>query len=341
MAGTVDERFMRRALQLAACGAGHVSPNPMVGAVIVADGRIIGEGYHRRYGAPHAEVNAVGSVKDCDRPLLRKATMYVTLEPCSHYGKTPPCADLIIREGIPRIVIGSRDPFPQVSGKGIDKLRAAGCDVSVGLLREECEWLNRRFMTAHRLHRPFIELKWAQTADGFIALCGDAGVFSPMQISDSLTAVWMHRDRSMADAVMAGTNTVLVDNPRLTLRLFPGRDPLRVIPDRNGRIPQEYNIFADSNVLIIRNGESLHETMRTLYEDNGVTSIIVEGGAALLKSFLEAGLWDEVRIETSPFCAGAGLEAPAVPKNSIPAEDIMVRGHRIVRFVRSNKQTLL
>lgn len=332
MEESTDEKYMRRALQLAACGAGHVSPNPMVGAVIVADGRIIGEGFHRRFGGPHAEVNAVNSVKDTDRHLLHSATIYVTLEPCSHYGKTPPCADLLIREGIPRIVIGSPDPFPEVSGRGVKKLRDAGRDVTVGLMREECDRLNRRFITAHTHRRPFVELKWAQTADGFIAASKAGGGSRPIRISTPLSMLWMHCDRSMADAIMVGTNTVLVDNPHFRLRFYPGRNPLRIIPDRHGRIPADFNIFADPDVLILKDDAPLSDMLRTLYEKHGITSLIVEGGARMLHSFIEEGLYDEIRVETAPFRIGHGLPAPGVPDNCLPEDSFSCGRNRIVRY---------
>lgn len=281
---------MRRALQLARLGEGLVSPNPMVGAVIVADdGRIIGEGYHHRYGGPHAEVCAVNSVRDEDRPLLKDSTIYVTLEPCSHYGKTPPCAKLIIDTGIPRVVVGSPDPFPAVSGRGIRMLREAGVEVVENFLREECDALNVRFITTHRLGRPWIQLKWAQSADGFMAGIGDDGKPYPVKFSTPVSSVWMHRRRSLVDAIMVGSNTMEIDHPQLNCRLWPGKPPRIVKPSHN-----------------------LPALMKQLYKE-GVTSLMVEGGPTLLQSFIDIGLYDDIKVEISDIKLGNGLPAPAIP----------------------------
>lgn len=287
----IDERYMWRALQLARLGEGLVSPNPMVGAVIAAaDGTVIGEGYHHRYGGPHAEVCAVASVSDEDRPLLSDSTIYVTLEPCAHYGKTPPCAKLIIDSGIPRVAVGSADPFPQVSGKGIRMLREAGVEVAEDVLRTECDRLNVRFLTAHRLGRPWIQLKWAQSADGYMAGIDKNGRPFPVRFSTPVTTVWMHRRRSMADAIMVGRNTLEIDRPRLDCRHWPGDAPRRVEARHD-----------------------LERQMRDLYEE-GVTSLMVEGGPTLLQSFIDLGLYDDIRIETSAKRLGKGLPAPLLPK---------------------------
>lgn len=283
----IDTKFMQRALQLAALGEGLVSPNPMVGAVIVAaDGRIIGEGYHHHYGGPHAEVCAISSVRDTDRHLLKESTMYVILEPCSHYGKTPPCAKLIIETGIPRVAVGSADPFPEVSGRGIRMLREAGVEVVEDVMRKECDALNVRFLTAHRLGRPWIQLKWAQSSDGFMAGIGEDGRPYPVKFSTPVSSVWMHRRRSMADAIMVGKNTLEIDRPRLDCRHWPGRTPLRVEPRHD-----------------------LEQQMKELY-NQGVTSLMVEGGPTLLQSFIDEGLYDDVRIETAPFTLKSGLKGP-------------------------------
>lgn len=287
----INIKFMKRALQLARLGEGLVSPNPMVGAVIVAaDGRIIGEGYHHRYGGPHAEVCAIKSVKEADRHLLADSTIYVTLEPCSHYGKTPPCAKLIIDTGIPRVVVGSADPFPEVSGRGIRMLREAGVEVTENVLREECDALNVRFLTAHRLKRPWIQLKWAQSADGFMAGVDKDGKPYPVQLSTPMSAVWMHRRRSMVDAIMVGKNTLEIDHPRLDCRHWPGRPPKRVEPRHD-----------------------LQEQMQELYKE-GITSLMVEGGPTLLRSFIDLGLYDDLRIEISEKKLGEGLPAPKINK---------------------------
>lgn len=285
-----DLKHMRRALQLARLGEGLVSPNPMVGAVVVAaDGRIIGEGYHHRFGGPHAEVCAIGSVSDADRHLLPEATIYVTLEPCSHYGKTPPCSRLIIESGLRRVVVGSADPFPEVSGRGIRMLREAGVEVVEDVMRRECDELNVRFLTAHRLRRPWIQLKWAQSADGFMAGIGADGNPYPVKFSTPVSSVWMHRRRSMADAIMVGSRTLAIDRPRLDCRLWPGKAPRRVEPRHD-----------------------LAEQMHELYAE-GVTSLMVEGGPTLLQSFIDLGLYDDLRIEVSPLTLGSGLPAPALP----------------------------
>ncbi|MDE6288774.1 MAG: bifunctional diaminohydroxyphosphoribosylaminopyrimidine deaminase/5-amino-6-(5-phosphoribosylamino)uracil reductase RibD, partial [Muribaculaceae bacterium] len=222
-----DRKYMERALELAGHGRGYTSPNPMVGAVITApDGRIIGEGYHRRCGEGHAEVNAIASVKDADRELLKQSTMYVTLEPCSHYGKTPPCAKLIIDTGIPRVVVGAADPFKEVAGRGIAMLRAAGVDVTEGVMAEESRSLNARFITAHEQQRPWVTLKWARSADGY--LDSDRPDGTPEKFSTALTSVIVHRTRSLHDAILAGSGTALADRPRLDCRLWPGRNPLPI-----------------------------------------------------------------------------------------------------------------
>ena len=239
----IDEKYMRRALELARHGELDASPNPMVGAVIVApDGRIIGEGWHRRHGEGHAEVNAVASV--ADPSMLRDATMYVTLEPCSHYGKTPPCASLIIEKGIPRVVVGCLDPFEKVSGRGVNMLREAGVEVVTGCMEAECVALNRKFMTAHRLRRPYITLKWAESADGYI----DGHISTPV------TSMLVHKLRATHDAILVGSGTVLADRPRLDTRYFVGRSPLRVILDRRGRTGEE----SGDNTLVLNGGGPHH-----------------------------------------------------------------------------------
>ena len=228
-----EEKYMRRCIELAKNGLCNVAPNPMVGAVIVCDGRIIGEGYHIRCGEAHAEVNAIRSVKD--KSLLSRSTIYVSLEPCSHYGKTPPCADLIIEEKIPRIVIGCQDPFSQVAGRGIQKLRNAGREVTVGVLEKECKHLIRRFITFNTLHRPFITLKWAESADHFIDVERTDG--NPVILSSPLTSMLVHKKRAEADAIMVGRRTALLDNPSLTVRHWVGRSPVRVVLDRTLKLP--------------------------------------------------------------------------------------------------------
>ena len=284
---TDDERYMHRCIQLARNGQQNAKPNPMVGAVIVADGRIIGEGYHVRCGEGHAEVNAFASVTPEDEPLLKEATIYVSLEPCSHYGKTPPCADLIVRKGMRRVVVGCIDEFAQVQGRGIQKLRDAGIEVTVGVLEGACKALNRRFFTFHRLARPYIMLKWAQTANGFI---DDHG--KPVAISSPFTKMLSHKLRAEEDAILVGRVTDEREHPQLTVREWHGQDPKRLVVDRNHPL----------------NLESLHA--------HNVQSLIVEGGAKTLQSFLIQDLWDEIRVETNlALTVGGGTRAPHLPAN--------------------------
>ena len=321
-----EEKYMRRCIELAKNGLCNVAPNPMVGAVIVCDGRIIGEGYHIRCGEAHAEVNAIRSVKD--KSLLSRSTIYVSLEPCSHYGKTPPCADLIIEKQIPRIVIGCQDPFSQVAGRGIQKLRDAGREVTVGVLEKECRYLIRRFITFNTLHRPFITLKWAESADHFIDVERTDG--NPVVLSSPLTSMLVHKKRAETDAIMVGRRTALLDNPSLTVRHWAGQSPVRVVLDRTLKLPAGSHLLdgmvrtlvftaaeveSRPNVEYVRidfEQEVLPQVLQYLYEQN-LNSLMVEGGAGLLESFLDAGLWDEAWVETAPAVLGAGVKAPAVP----------------------------
>ena len=289
---------MRRCLQLAANGIQGALPNPMVGAVICLppkpglagreDWRIIGEGYHVRCGEGHAEVNAFASVRPEDEPLLNEATIYVSLEPCAHYGKTPPCADLIIKKGVRRVVVGCIDPFAEVQGRGIKKLRDAGMEVTVGVLEEECRWLNRRFFTYHSKHRPYIILKWAQTANGFIDDHGHA-----LQISNEQTQMLSHKLRAEEDAILVGHTTELREHPQLTVRHWHGPNPQRIVLTHDRPLPQ---------------------LMDDLYQ-HGIQSLIVEGGRQTHESFINAGLWDEIRVETAPVTVTDGTRAPQLPAN--------------------------
>ena len=259
----------------------------MVGAVIVAaDGRIIGEGYHVRCGESHAEVNAYASVSPINEPLLKEATLYVSLEPCSHYGKTPPCADLIVSRPVRRVVVGCIDEFAKVRGRGIQKLRDAGIDVTIGVLEDECRWLNRRFFTFHRLHRPYIILKWAQTVNGFIDDHGQA-----LQISSPFTAMLSHKLRAEEDAILVGHTTDIREHPQLTVRHWHGPDPQRLVLTRQ---------------------RSLAQLIEDLYQHN-IQSLIVEGGRQTHEAFIAAGLWDEVRVETAPMTVTEGTRAPQLP----------------------------
>ena len=282
-----DEKYMRRCLQLARGGMQNARPNPMVGAVIVAQGRVIGEGYHVRCGEGHAEVNAFASVKAADEALLAESTIYVSLEPCSHYGKTPPCADLIIKKGVRRVVVGCIDEFAQVQGRGIRKLQEAGIDVRVGVLEAECRELNRRFMTYHRLQRPYIILKWAQTANGFIDNQGQA-----LAISTPFTQMLSHKLRAEEDAILVGRVTNEREHPLLNVREWWGPNPKRLVVDRQHPLQ-----------------------LQTLHAHH-IQSLIVEGGAKTLQSFLEQDLWDEIRVETALLkTVAGGTPAPQLPAN--------------------------
>lgn len=277
-----DERYMRRCIQLAQNGRQNAQPNPMVGAVIVApDGRIVGEGYHVRCGEGHAEVNAFASVKPADEALLHECTLYVSLEPCAHYGKTPPCADLIVKKGVHRCVVGCVDPFAKVQGRGIQKLRDAGIRVTVGVLEEECRQLNRRFLTFHSLHRPFITLKWAKSPDGFV----------DGQISNHYTQMLCHRRRAEHQAILVGRKTWEKDQPGLNVREWYGPDP-RIL------------------VLSHQNGSLADQLAR--WTEKGVQSLLVEGGPATTQSFIDAGLWDEAYEEIGSTPLGGHVAAPVL-----------------------------
>ena len=292
MAMTTDNKdimYMHRCLQLAEYGRYGAKPNPMVGAVIVAGDRIIGEGYHERCGQGHAEVNAFASVSPSDEKLLPAATMYVSLEPCAHYGKTPPCARLIIEKGIKNVVVGCVDSFSKVSGKGIAMMREAGINVKVGILAEECRWLNRRFFTFNERKRPYITLKWAQTVNGFIDNEGTS-----LSISTTFTRQLVHKLRAENDAILVGRTTYLRDHPKLDVRHWTGESPYSYILSHCNTID---NIINDC------------------YENNR-QSLLVEGGLATLNSFIDADLWDEIRVETAPFTVANGTEAPRIPSSA-------------------------
>ncbi len=284
----IDEKYMRRCLQLAACGRNEARPNPMVGAVIVADDRIIGEGYHVRCGEGHAEVNAFASVSAADEALLPEATIYVSLEPCSHYGKTPPCADLIISKGVRRVVVGCVDSFASVKGRGIERIRAAGIEVATGILEEECRWLNRRFFTYHEKGRPYIILKWAQTADGFLDDHGHA-----VAISTPFTQMLVHKLRAEEDAIVVGRVTDEREHPQLTVRHWSGRNPVR---------------------FVLSHTFPIEKLMEECYHQQ-LQSLIVEGGRQTLLSFLERGLYDEIRVEYGAISVGDGTPALSLPRN--------------------------
>lgn len=342
-----DEKYMHRALQLAKLGNGNTSPNPMVGAVIVCDDKIIGEGYHKKCGGPHAEVNAIASVKN--KELLKRSTIYVTLEPCSHYGKTPPCANLIIENKIPNVVIGTLDPFEKVSGRGVKMLVESGINVRSGIFEKECKEINYKFIRAHKLRRPYILLKWAQTANGYIG--GKNGDdTSTLYISNPETKMHVHKERSLYDAIMVGSGTVLTDNPSLTVRDYEGRDPLRVVLCSNNILPQNLNIFnkevptlifSTKNVqdnknaeyfLLKDNEDIISQILSELYRRN-ITSLMVEGGAMLLNSFISSDQWDEARIEVSKQIVTDGVPAPHV---NGALTNVEKHGENLIyRFIRS------
>lgn len=316
---------MLRCLQLAKLGSGNVMPNPMVGALLVYNETIIGEGYHQKYGEAHAEVNCINSVSENDRVLIPQSTMYVSLEPCAHFGKTPPCADLIIQKKIPRVVIGCRDIYKDVSGKGIQKLQNAGVQVITGVLKEECTNLNKRFFTFYNKQRPYIILKWAESFDGNIG----AKDFSRVFISNEFTNHLVHQWRSEEAAILVGTNTALHDNPLLNNRYWIGKTPTRVIIDMSLRLPLSLNIFNKGERTIIFNTKKSAEEKNLIYykidEDNvlqgainalyklGIQSVLVEGGGRLLQSFIDAKLWDEVRIiKNESVIIENGIPAPVL-----------------------------
>jgi len=324
-----DELYMRRCLDLAALGRGAVSPNPMVGAMIVHHDQIIGEGYHQKYGGPHAEVNAVNNVLarfDNAEELLRQSTIYVSLEPCAHYGKTPPCADLIIKHRIPKVVVGCRDPFDQVNGKGIEKLLAAGIEVRVGVLEQECRALNCRFFTRVQHRRPYIILKWAQTADGFFAPDDNRQFW----ITGTESRKLVHRWRTEEDAVLVGKHTAAIDNPQLNVRYAQGRNPKRVVIDRRLELDAALHLFDQSVETLIFNELKTDQVGKNKYislEDfdnyvpqyimyqlylQDIQSVIIEGGARTLASFIDAKLWDEARIFTGEAGLSKGIPAPQI-----------------------------
>lgn len=332
---TSHESYMYRCLELAARGAGYVAPNPMVGAVLVHQGRIIGEGWHHKYGEAHAEVNCINdAIANGLEALIPDSVLYVSLEPCVHFGKTPPCADLIIKLQIPRVVIGCRDPFKEVDGRGIEKLKAAGIETITGILEEQCREINKRFFVFHTQHRPYVILKWAQTSDGIIGYRD-----SRLLISNEYSNKLVHRWRSEEASILVGTKTALADNPALTNRLWPGPSPVRLVIDTDLKLPGDLRIFSEPGPVVIFNsikhsyngdglnlmkekGGSVHykidrekdlipQLLDALYTLN-LQSIIIEGGARLLQSFIDANAWDEARVIVS----ASNVEDQ---RNSIPA----------------------
>jgi diaminohydroxyphosphoribosylaminopyrimidine deaminase/5-amino-6-(5-phosphoribosylamino)uracil reductase len=336
---------MHRCLELARLGAGHVAPNPMVGSVLVHEGRIIGEGYHQLYGQAHAEVNCIASVKEEDRTLIPQSTIYVSLEPCAHFGKTPPCADLVIRQRIPRVVVGCRDPFPQVDGKGIEKMRAAGISVEVGILEKECIELNRRFFVSNTQHRPYIVLKWAQSLNGKIGgsdklqAASYKGEGKRVFISNEYTNRLVHKWRSEEAAILVGTNTALLDDPALTVRLWKGQNPIRLVIDRELRLPASLRLFDGEVRTVVFNllrheqqgnlqyyqlaeDSSLVHQLVTALHQLRIQSVLIEGGAALLQSFIDEGYWDEARIITNETLQlSGGVASPVLTDDRLTGQE--------------------
>lgn len=326
-----EEKFMRRCFQLATKGAGYTDPNPMVGAVIVHKNKIIGEGWHRRYGEAHAEVNAINTVKNLD--LFIDSTLYVSLEPCSHFGKTPPCAALIIEKKIPRVVIAMKDPNPKVSGRGIGMLRDAGVEVEVGVLHDEAEELNRMFVVNQKYNRPYVILKWAQSADGFIDRIrgfNDKDI-PPVQLSNEITQSVVHKFRTRVNGIMVGTHTAMKDQPRLTARKWFGKNPTRIVLDRSAKLSAANSIFDNlANVVVFTesceypikkphvaieeidfNEQLLLNMLKKLYK-RGIFSLLVEGGSILLSDFIGKNIWDESVIETTTKRIKNGVKSPKI-----------------------------
>ena len=318
--------YIAHCLEIARRGEYYVAPNPMVGAVLVdAGGTILAEGWHEKYGEAHAEVNCfrhfeVSKSRDLD---LATCTLFVSLEPCSHYGKTPPCAKLIIEKGVGRVVVGMLDPNPLVAGKGVQMLRDAGIEVIVGVLEEQCRELNKRFLCLHENHRPYVILKWAQTSDGFIDIKRTSG--SPIKISTPKTKEIVHRMRAENMAIMVGTNTVLLDNPRLLNTHWKGRNPIRVTVDRYNRIPSNARILSDESETIVYRDRTDWPYILTDLASRNIHSILVEGGTTLLNHILATRLWDEIHVEVAPeLTIGDGVPAPAI---DLPATYETVDGH--------------
>lgn len=348
-----DLKYMARCLQIASYGVGNVAPNPMVGAVLVHDGKIIGEGFHRKYGDPHAEPNAINSVEN--KELLSESTLYVSLEPCSHFGKTPPCANLIVASKIPRVIIGTLDPNPCVAGRGVKILRDAGIEVLVGVMDKECRGLNKRFFTFQEKKRPFVLLKWAQTQDGFIDSVRTDSSEKPLIISNPVTRMLTHKMRAENQSILVSTNTVLLDNPSLSVRHWTGKSPVRIMLDRQLRIPETYHLL-DGNIHTIVFTEhempskptieyvqikfdeaSLNAILRNIYKRN-IHSVLVEGGSKLLNSFIQAGYWDEVNVEVSKQLIYQGVEAPCL--NIQPIRRSTIEGHDWLLYKNSENFSL-
>lgn len=333
-------KYMRRCLQLARLGCYYVAPNPMVGAVLVRDTpengeEVLAEGWHERFGEGHAEVNCFRHAAETGITDFTGCTLFVSLEPCSHYGKTPPCAKLIIEKGVRKVVVGTLDPNPQVAGNGVRMLREAGIEVVTGVEEAACRELNKRFLCLHEKHRPYVVLKWAQTVDGYMDVLRDVNDLSsrgkPLVISNSVTKQLVHQMRAENMAIMVGTRTALLDNPRLCTTRWSGRNPVRVVLDRHGVIPRDSKLFsADAETLVYTDTD--YQYILSDLAARGIHSLMVEGGAQLLTTILESGIWDEIHLEVSPQQVGQGVKAPVL---SCPMEEIMcIENHKIYKNVR-------
>ena len=341
MCANMNEKYMYRCLQLARLGEYYVAPNPMVGAVLVGhvvgdeqgEDIILGEGWHEQYGGPHAEPNCIRNAESAHPEGIdyKSCTLYVSLEPCSHYGKTPPCAELIIRKGIGHVVIGMLDPNPQVAGRGVKMLEEAGVEVRVGVLEEECRMLNKRFVCLHTNHRPYVILKWAQTADGYIDVARDSG--TPLVISTPLTKQLVHQQRAENMAIMVGTRTVLLDNPRLLNTRWSGRNPIRVTLDRHDVLSKDSRIFSDEAPTIVYRENTDWQYVLSDLANRNVHSILVEGGAILLEHILDSGLYDEVHVEVSkhslPQVDGRKVRGVAAPNYIFRTSPTIIDGNKI------------
>lgn len=333
-------KYMRRCLQLAHLGCYYVAPNPMVGAVLVRETpetgeEVLAEGWHERFGEGHAEVNCFRHAAETGITDFTGCTLFVSLEPCSHYGKTPPCAKLIIEKGVRKVVVGTLDPNPQVAGNGVRMLREAGIEVVTGVEEAACRELNKRFLCLHEKHRPYVVLKWAQTADGYMDVLRDVNDLSlrgkPLVISNSVTKQLVHQMRAENMAIMVGTRTALLDNPRLCTTRWSGRNPVRVVLDRHGVIPRDSKLFsADAETLVYTDTD--YQYILSDLAARGIHSLMVEGGAQLLTTILESGIWDEIHLEVSPQQVGQGVKAPVL---SCPMKEIMcIENHKIYKNVR-------
>jgi len=328
----IHEKYISRCIELAKNGLGTTYPNPLVGSVIVYDNKIIGEGWHKKSGEPHAEVNAINSVKN--KSLLNKATLYVSLEPCSHFGKTPPCCDLIIKHKIQSVVIGTVDPNIKVAGNGIKKLVEAGCNLTIGILEEECNNLNKRFFIFHKKKRPYIILKWAESQDGYIAPKMKSGQ-RPVWITNEYSRQLVHKWRSEEQAILVGTQTVIDDNPRLDVRDWSGNNPVRIVLDQNNRISKESLIFDNQAKTIVLSSREIDYSKNIAIQianslfDNNLQSVIIEGGRQTLQTFIDENLWDEARVFKGSILFENGIKAPilnlnCLKKNSIVKDELLI-----------------